>query len=257
MAIASDLHAMRETANESAYEKYMLRDAPSVRARLQQVIDARATLSALDDSGNASMLTVPLLLDGDALWIDVPPSDTVQRAMLASGKLFFEGALERVTLRFSCGPAQLGNLQGRPALRMPMPSRLLHLQRREFMRREPPAGALRCVVLVHDGVSHMREVAATIRDIGGGGLAVLVPDDAVEFKVGDLFPGCRITLPDAAAPVDVTLRVQHVHRATVRGRTALQAGCQFVDLRPDAQTRLFRYVMQLDREQAIRRRERE
>lgn len=238
----------------SAYEKFMLHDEVAVRARLQQLIDARATVTALDESGAASMVTVPLALDGDALIVDAPPAPAVQTALLASRRVYFEGTLERVTLRFSSGPARTQQYDGRPALAVPMPTQLLHLQRRETMRREPPAGALRCTVPVIDGDA-TRTVAASIRDIGGGGLAVLVPEAEMALAVGDVFNDCVLELPDGA-PLLVTLRVQHLQRPLHRGRAVLQAGCQFVDLRPDAQARLFRYVMQLDREQASRRRER-
>lgn len=239
---------------ESAYEKFMLHDPAAVRARLQQLIDARATVTALDDTGAASMLTAPLAIDGDTLLVDPPPGLAVQTALLASRRLYFEGTLDRVTLRFSCGPARTTLHRGRPALAVPLPTQLLHLQRRETMRREPPAGALRCTVPVEDG-DPPRMVDATIRDIGGGGLAVLVPEEGVTLAVGDVLPGCMLELPDGP-PLAVTLRVQHVQRPTVRGRVVLQAGCQFIDLRMDVQARLFRYVMQLDREQASRRRER-
>lgn len=239
---------------ESAYEKFLLHDPAAVRARLQQLIDARATLNARDDGGVHGMVTALLALDGAALLVDAPRSLDVQTALLACGRVHFEGALDRVTLRFASGPARTTLHAGRPALAVPVPTQLLHLQRRESMRREPPAGALRCIVPVIEGDA-VRHVDATIRDIGGGGLAVLVPEDGVVLAVGDLLRGCHLELPEGP-PLEVALRVQHVQQPVLRGRAVLQAGCQFVDLPPDAQERLFRYVMQLDREQAMRRRER-
>lgn len=38
-----------------------------------------------------------------------------------------------------------------------------------------------------------------------------------------------------------------------RGKDVLQAGCEFVDLPAATQAKLFRYLMQLDREQLARR----
>lgn len=243
------------TLDDADYDKCMLYDAASIRAQLQQLIDKRCTLTASSDVEGASMLTAPLAIEGTSLWIDVPRSDDVLNLVLKCTRLSFVGALDRVTLRFSSGPPTLGLHDARPALCLPLPDRLLHLQRREIMRREPPPGALNCVVPGRRA-KDSPPVTTTIRDIGGGGLAVLVADDALVLATGDLLPGCIIDLP-GLGPVEVTLRVCHVRHVLQRGKDVLQAGCQFVDLPAATQAKLFRYLMQLDREQLARRRERE
>lgn len=240
---------------ERTYEKYMLRDAGSVRSRLQQLIDQHASLTATGDR-DATAVTTLLALGQDRMWIDIPRAEHVQRQWLASVRLTFEGRLDRVTLRFGSGPARLSEHSGGPALELPLPMTLLHLQRREYIRREPPPGALPCIVPFRGGDGKPQPMHARIRDIGGGGLAVLVPDDGVKLVRGDLLPGCTITLPEFG-DIEVTLRVQHISEPEIQGRRVTQAGCEFVDLRPDAQRKLFRYIMQLDREELARRRERD
>lgn len=249
------------TLDDADYDKCMLYDAASIRAQLQQLIDKRCTLTASGDVGAVSMLTAPLAIEGamlaieDAmLWIDVPPSEEVLQLLLQCARLSFVGMLDKVTLRFSSGPPLLGTHDGRPALRVPLPERLLHLQRREIMRREPPPGALNCLVPARDRTRNAPPITTTIRDIGGGGLAVLVADDALVLATGDLLPGCVIDLPGLGS-VEVTLRVCHVRHVHQRGKDVLQAGCEFIDLPAAAQAKLFRYLMQLDREQLSRRRE--
>lgn len=239
---------------ESYYDKFMLRDAASVRAHLQQLIDKRCTLSATGDGGAVSLITAPLALSDDTLWVDVPPAEETLQRLLACSRLSFEGVLDRITLRFSCGPAVLGHQDHRPALAMPMPTRLLHMQRREFMRREPMESNLHCQLRARDATAATPPVAATIRDIGGGGLAMLATDDNLVMNPGDLLQGCVIELPQLG-PVEVTLRIRHVVLVQQRGKQVRQAGCEFVDLRPAAQTKLFRYIMQLDREYLARKRE--
>lgn len=239
---------------DSYYDKCMLHDAASIRVQLQQLIDQRCTLTASGDGGAVSMLTAPLAMVGATLWIDVPPSDAVLRRLLQCERLSFEGALNRVTLRFTGGPPVLGTHDGRPALSLPMPDRLLHLQRRELMRREPPPNTLSCLVPGRNRAPGAAPTLTTIRDIGGGGLAVLAPDDSLTLAPGDVLPGCMIELPDVGT-VEVTLRVCHVRHVQQRGKDIRQAGCEFVDLPAASQTKLFRYLMQLDREQLARRRE--
>jgi c-di-GMP-binding flagellar brake protein YcgR len=243
------------TQEDADYDKCMLYDAASIRIQLQKLIDKRCTLTAIGESGAVSLLTAPLAIEGDILWVDIPSSQEVLDRVLKCARLSFVGALDQVSMRFSSGPPVLGIQDSRPALHLPLPDRLLHLQRREIMRREPPPGALTCIVPGRGRTAGIA-ISTTIRDIGGGGLAVLVADDAMVLATGDLLPGCRIALPGLGV-VEVTLRVCHVRHVQQRGKDVLQAGCQFIDLPPADQSKLFRYLMQLDREQLARRRERE
>jgi c-di-GMP-binding flagellar brake protein YcgR len=76
---------------------------------------------------------------------------------------------------------------------------------------------------------------------------------AVQFQVGDVLRGCRIELPDVGE-VEVNLQIRHVLVRGHLGYDAAQAGCEFVELAPAAQRKLFRYLLQLDRDQLARRR---
>ena len=76
---------------------------------------------------------------------------------------------------------------------------------------------------------------------------------AVQFQVGDILRDCRIELPDVGE-VEVNLQIRHVLVRGHIGYDAAQAGCEFVELAPAAQRKLFRYLLQLDRDQLARRR---
>ncbi|HSR64834.1 MAG TPA: flagellar regulator YcgR PilZN domain-containing protein [Xanthomonadaceae bacterium] len=235
--------------DDGYYDKFFVYNAADVRRHLQRLVDARCTLSAHAEGARESVVTALLQVEDASLWVDVPPGrDTLMR-WLNAPQLRFEGSLERVALRFACGPAQLETHDGRPALLLPVPTRVLHLQRREFMRREPPAGALTCRFPSPGG----QWIDATIRDIGGGGLAILGTPEQVRFAVGDVVGQCRIRLPELGEVV-VDLRVRHVIERQHHGRDVAQAGCEFVDLDAASQRKLFRYLMQLDREELARRR---
>jgi len=248
--MTSSVHTSAAHPGESHYEKFTLSDGATIRRHLQQLIDKRCTLTARCQGGSAGMLTALLALDGERMWVDVPPGPTTLKLLLASPQLAFDGVMDRITLRFMAGPAEQTTLHGQRALVMPQPTRLLHLQRREFLRRAPPAGALQCHVPHGDG----SRMTATIRDIGAGGMAVLAPDAMLSLTPGQVLPGCVIDLPDDTS-VEVTLRVCHVFTVTERGRELRQAGFEFVAPPTGTQTRLFGYVMQLEREQRARQRE--
>lgn len=237
---------------ESAYERYFLRDPGGVLALLRRMVEQRCTVTVVaEDAGTAPTSVVSALLgvDGGQLWVDVPRVDSLLQRLVRCGRLTFDSHLDCVHVRFQSGPASLAQHGGYPALRLPLPDGILHLQRRELMRRDVPAGTLRCTVSAADAE---RPVEATVRDIGGGGLALLMPAASRALQVGDVLKGCRIEGPDIG-PLDVDLEVCHLREARQRAGTLQQAGCRFLDLPPPVQSRLFRYLMQLDRERLARR----
>lgn len=238
-----------ESGAESFYDKYLVHDAREIRRHLERLLEGRCTLLGHAEGGSASTVTVLLQLDDASYRVDMPRSPEDQRAWSGGATLFFEGNLDRVALRFHSGPGRRVVHDGHPALALPLPTRMLHMQRREFVRLEPPIDSLQCRVPARRGGQEGGWTVATIRDIGGGGLAVLAPSEEVAFVVGDVLTGCEIDLPGSDTLV-VNLCVRHVVARRRRGKDALQAGCEFVDLPPGAQDKLFRYVMQLDRQRA-------
>jgi c-di-GMP-binding flagellar brake protein YcgR len=239
---------------ESYYDKFFVYNAADVRRHLQRLVDGHCTLVAHADGAYEGVVTLLLQVEDSSLWIDIPRGQDTLTRWLDSAELRFEGSIERVALRFACGPAVLDQHDGRPALLLPMPDRVLHLQRREFVRREPAAGSVVCKLHAPEGAKSAW-IDAAVRDIGGGGVAlILTPEQKLRPVVGDLLAGCRIDLPQFG-DIEFDLRVRHVIEREHRGRTILQAGCEFAELAPAAQRKLFRYLMQLDREELARRRQ--
>lgn len=232
------------------YDKFYVHDAGEIRHHLQRLAGERCALTVRAEGSDDSMATMLLRVDDASLWIDVPSNRKLLDAWMGAHLLRIEGSIDRAALRFSVGPAWLDSFEDKPALRLSLPARMLYLQRREFMRREPPSGTLVCHLRLPDGD---REIQASIRDIGGGGLAIVATRADAAFKTGEVLKGCRIELPDIGE-VEVNLQIRHVLTRGHIGYDVAQAGCEFVGLTPAAQRKLFRYLMQLDRDQLARRR---
>ncbi|HEY4581543.1 MAG TPA: flagellar regulator YcgR PilZN domain-containing protein [Lysobacter sp.] len=239
---------------ESLYEKYMLHHPADIRGCLKQLVDKRCVL-LVHAAGTENAVSVALAAGPASLCIDVPRDEALTAQLLAADRLRFESSLDRITVRFATGAARHVLHDGLPALDVPMPVKLMHLQRREYVRREPH-GTVSCLLPVRTQAGgERRSIRAAIADIGGGGMSVLTSDDvALELESGDVFAGVLLELPDQE-PMSVTLRVQHAQRVDQRGRRIWRAGCSFVDLGVQEQARLLRYVMQLDRLHAARMRE--
>lgn len=253
MTIEAATHTL-EPQDSDYYERFFVYNATDVRRHLQRLVDGRCTLVAHVDGSYEGVVTLLLQVEDAALWIDTPRGEDTLARWLAAAELRFEGSIERVALRFTCGPATLDVHAGRPAVLLPVPDRVLHLQRREYVRREPPVGSLVCKVRNPAEGARPAWFDAGVRDISGGGVALLMTPEQMRPSVGALLAGCRMDLPQFG-DVEFDLRVRHVIEREHRGRTIAQAGCEFIDLAPAAQRKLLRYIMQLDREVLARRRQ--
>jgi len=234
----------------------MVHGPAEIRGHLHRLLDARSVLVGQPTGADAAQVTALLYVGEKSLLIDVPRAKDALREWLDSPQVRFEGSVDRIGVVFTCGPAWLDQHDGRPALGVPFPSRLLYQQRRDYLRVAPPVGSLRCRLPTNRPGEEPAWIEATIRDIGGGGLAMLSPAHAVPLAVGETLEGCVIDLP-FLEPVTVNLLVRHVVARDSHGPPVLQAGCEFVGLPPAIQDKLLRYVMQLDRERVSRRRTQE
>jgi c-di-GMP-binding flagellar brake protein YcgR len=235
----------RAADGEGMYEKYMLHHPADIRGCLKQLVEKHCVL-LVHAAGTENAVSVALAVGPSTLWIDVPRDAALTAQLLAADRLRFESSVDRITVRFATGAASEGAYEGLPALEVPLPVKVMHLQRREYVRREP-LGMISCLLPADVQGGTRRAIRATIADIGGGGLAVLTSDDtSLDLKSGDVFPGVILELPEQE-PMAVTLRVQHAQKVDQHGRRVWRAGCSFVDLTVGDQARLLRYVMQLDR----------
>jgi hypothetical protein len=244
--------AIGEPVGELDHDRCLVHGTGEIRAYLQRLFDARCILSGQADGTTASQVTALLHVGDASLLIDVPRGKETLRQWLESPRLRFESSLERISVGFVTGPVWLDQHEGQPALGLPLPTRLHYRQRREYLRVAPPMGALRCQLPLRQD-DETTWVDAAIGDIGGGGLALLMRADAMPLAVGDVLEGCQVHLPQCE-PVAIDLVVRHVVARCGHGPPVVQAGCEFVDLPRALQDRLFRYLMQLDRERVSRRR---
>jgi c-di-GMP-binding flagellar brake protein YcgR len=235
----------RAADGEGMYDKYMLHHPADIRGCLKQLVDKHCVV-LVHAAGTENAVSVALAVAPSSLLIDVPRDPALTAQLLAADRLRFESSVDRITVRFATGAARESTHEGLPALEVPLPVKVMHLQRREYVRREP-LGMISCVLPTHVEGGDRRTIRATIADIGGGGLAVLTSDDAhLDLKTGDVFDGVLLELPEQD-PMAVSLRVQHAQKVDQNGRRVWRAGCSFVDLTVADQARLLRYVMQLDR----------
>lgn len=239
--------------------QYGVDDRPTILLLLRRMIEQRSMLEAPVPGGGPGLLSVLLDIDErrGQLVLDASPHAHVERVVLAQPEIAFVTRVDKVNVRFSTGPLVKQTFEGMPAYRAPIPDSLRYMQRREFFRIEVPTSqGATCQIMVPATANQPpHDIRTRVFDISGGGLSLVVPpgDDGI-LTGGARFAACKLNLPESS-PILVGLRVRRNFRVQRRGQLSITcAGCEYVDLAPNAQTVIQRYLMRLDRERIARER---
>jgi c-di-GMP-binding flagellar brake protein YcgR len=237
------------------YSKYLLHSKKEIVFILRAMRDSGVMITVYFNQGNDFLLTTLLSIsaDGNTLLLDPGSNAEMNRKALASDKLVFIAAHDKVKIQFTVNHLSKAAYEGREAFRAAIPAELLRLQRREYYRLTAPiAHPLRCTIPVKLADGTKTTFETTVIDISGGGLGVMAPPEGVEFETDHLFENCRIELPEVGT-VLATLRVRNVFEFTLRsGAKTKRSGCQFVDLPGHMMTLIQRYIIRVERERKAR-----
>ena len=246
-----------ELLQSDDFAQYLLRDAVEIEHVLRNLIRRRAMVTAYINGSRDFMLTTVLDVDDQAgtLVLDVPADEVQQRRAQNADALICITQLDNVKIQFPVGGVSSATHQGHPAFVASLPDRLLRLQRREYFRLTAPVShSLVCQIPVPGEEGPPSTFEARVLDISGGGVAIVVPPEGVEFKPDTEFASCQIQLPDSGT-VTARLRIRNVFRVTNRnGISMLRAGCEFVDLSDRVASVIHKYILKVERERSARER---
>lgn len=233
------------------FARYVLDGQTDIVFYLRAMQDRKSNVSVYAGRALDSFLTSVLAIDEGRgmLLVDTPRDEKQLEQALKSSPLVFLTSLEKVKVQFLVPRCTLTEFDGRPALEVPLPTRMLRLQRRDYYRlilpQNPP---LRCLIPVEgDG----RMIEATVVDISGGGMAVVAPPSSLNLSVDSVIDQCQITLPELGT-ITATLQVRNMFRVTERSGTELRAGCQFIGLPASADALIQRYILRAERDRNAR-----
>lgn len=250
---------MTQAPSEDPHTRYEVCDPREIRQLLQRLIQARALLTVNHDDGQILLLSSVLGFDDHAgnLLLDTSARQDINVRVLAQAQLHCVGNLDNIEVRFSLGQLALGMHEQLPAFSVPMPERLIYLQRREYYRLlAPAADALECEIeLPAEQVRAPRILRAPVIDLSARGIAIRVPsDEDSHFQAGVYFARSRLALPNTGA-IESGLHIRHVREQTDRkGRTWQLAGCEWDQLSMAMQAIGQRYIMRVERERLARER---
>jgi c-di-GMP-binding flagellar brake protein YcgR len=249
----SDISPESELLQADDFDEYVLRSRTEILAVLRSLRDSQALLTLYFDQSGIPLLTSVLGASDSAIALDFASDPTMNILALKSKGFTAAATLDKVKIHFPVGPLKQGLHQGRPAFSAPLPNLLLRLQRREYYRLTTPSvRPIRCRIPASLPEGSHTSVEANIIDIGGGGLAVMVPPAGIPFEAGMGFHNCRIDLPEVGIVVS-DLQVRSTFEMAAQGGVVVRrAGCQFTKLPGPMLTLIQRYIMRVERERKAR-----
>lgn len=208
---------------------------------------AGALVTAYFGGGKDFVVTALLDVDVDngQILLDGGSNAQLNERLLRSQKLTLISSQDGVKVQFAIPRVAATSFEGRLAFQIPFPDHLLKLQRREYYRLPAPlVHPLKCRIPVADG-----ETADTVvGDISLGGVSLMGEHPQLKLDAGQVFENCRIVLPDIGT-ITAKLAVRNSFPITLKnGAVTRRTGCAFVELSPNQEAMIQRYIIRLERE---------
>lgn len=230
-------------------ERFKIEHPAEIERILRGVMDKKALVTAYCENNRDFLVTTVVAVDpeGRAIYLGGGPDPAVNRALMASRSVSFNTAHDQIRVLFTTPSLTEVDLEGERVLRADMPSELLRFQRREYYRLPTPTShPVKCLIGINNAM-----LETVVLDISIGGLGVLAYTQDISLKEGDIYQGCRLSLPDAGSYV-VSLQIRALYDQTMKnGITSRRVGCQFIDLAPSVETDIQRYIIRVERERRL------
>jgi len=226
-------------------ERFAVYARVEVLSLLQQLLDFGVLTNVYYDQAGSFFLTALLSINPDfeELVVDAAPDEAVQRRLLASRRLVFVAFVQGVKMQFEATRAEATSFEGRPALRVRVPERVMRMQRREFFRVRPLASRpVMCTV--RDEQTHRTDTWRVL-DLSGGGLALAARIGERPFSLGMELPDCTVDFPGEGT-IATGLRVRSIELTQREGEQRI--GCEFMRIAPQARLMLQRFINRVEAE---------
>ncbi|MFC3531603.1 flagellar brake protein [Vogesella facilis] len=226
--------------------RFTLSNPLEILQHLHSIAELKQAVTVFSNKGNSFIVT--RLLDVDVprgvLVFGMSADDGSNQKLLASERNVLVTAPAGVKTQFICGPAEEVTYDGRRAFEMPLPEKIIRLQRREFYRiHSPLTKPVWC--RLHEPPGRV----LPLFDISLGGVALsLSLDQHAWLQPGQVLSQVDIDLPGVGL-LQVGLEVRHVMLISARdGQEHYRAGCTFIGMNMARETLVQRYITHLERE---------
>lgn len=227
--------------------KFTVNNRVEIVRILRGLAHERHTLSAIYRGGDDVLLTAVLDIDPkeNVVFLDTNASKVNNNRLLTSKRTIFVSNVDGVKVQWISTEISMGEFEGLPAFRIPIPETLQRVQRRGLFRiNTPMVNPLICNIPIAED----QEAEVALVDICAEGIGVVLPDPPIpEIDRGAQFENCTIHLPDLGT-IKLTLFVQSVWEVTLKnGSISRRAGLEFIEPHSSIQSKVQRYINALQR----------
>ncbi len=236
-------------STEDEENRYLIHSRTEIVFLLRSIMKHNTLITAYFNRGNEFVLTSLVGFDADKenLLLDLGPDQELNRKLVDSKHILLTTTNEQVKVKFSASQASLVSFEGHSAFRIPIPTKMVRMQRREYYRIS--SGIVNPLkarfTLPINGVATMAEV--TVLDISCGGVALIDQHHTIDLEPGNAYEDCRIVLPELDT-IKTGLQVCNTYEVTLRnGLICKRSGCRFVGITESDRGSIQRYITRMER----------
>ncbi len=237
------------TADDSLY---YIHTQIEIAAILRTIMHKNALLAIGFDEGRSLIVTAILDVDDaqGTLIFDCGPDPHTNKRLAQATRLVCSTAVDRIKVQFVCSGAEVIEHEGREAFRVPMPDKLLRLQRREYFRLTTPMiHPIKCLLTTRAG-GEVQQLELNTTDISCGGFGTTSSTTLPPFALSTRFE-CKMALSDAGM-LQATAELLNTFELALANKRMRHCGYQFIALPEKTRTLVQRYILQQQRMQRAR-----
>ncbi len=242
-----------ELMNAADDSIYYMHSRVEIASILRAIMHKNTLLSIYFDEGNSFIVTAILDVDDEhgTVIFDRGPDPQANARLPQAPRLVCVTSVDKVKVQFICSDADVVEHDGREAFRVPMPDKLLRLQRREYFRLTTPVtNPIKCLLTMQTG-GEAQPLELSVADISCGGFGTTSSTTLPLFEPNTRFE-CKIALPDIGT-LQATAELRNTFEVTLaNGRKLRRCGYQFIALPEKNRVLIQRYIMQQQRGQRAR-----
>lgn len=232
-------------SNDEIEDRYFLLGRMEIISVLNDLIHRREPVTVYFNGGRDVLLTTLLEARHDALVFDLSGDVEANKKLPGSPSCVFVSHLNGIRVQFSGAGAQRFSWGGADAFWVPLPERVVRLQRRESYRILLPVAKPLMIQLYGHDDKLAAEWAGHDLSVGGLGMNTI---GAPKYVAGDVIPRLVLALPKVK-PIDCAATVRHVTQLSERGDGArFRVGVSFDTLPPGSGVAIQRYIIKIEHE---------
>jgi len=225
-------------------ERFHISGPTAVQFMLAGFVRERDAFSVQYGANHELFLTTLLAVEPERLILDCSGSPETNRHFLESGHNVFVGRPGGIQVHFATGAASETTFEGGTAFAVPLPKRLVRLQRRDNFRIETPRVRPLEFFARLPGNALLKLPVHDISVCGIGLTATQLPEGIAS---GSLLANCHFSLPEESSDLFFSATVRHVTELEARGgQRQWRIGLQFNDLPAGDAKRVQRYIIRVE-----------